>query len=115
MDLSIQGEMNIEVDGELIHLVAQGDQILLTLTQLTTLAAAARVLSHLPRAIGQKASLSQLTAICPEITINVGQDTVLQIKRRDGFISSLWHHQFAFANKKLWLRESVRFLRCYFK
>ncbi|RWX53968.1 hypothetical protein [Photobacterium chitinilyticum] len=115
MRLSIQGEMNIEVDGEPIHLVAQDDCISLALNRLATLAVVARVLSRLPRTLNTRASLSQLTAICPSIVITVGEETILQIQRREGVISSIWHHKFAFVNKKLWLRDGFSFLRCYFR
>jgi len=115
MRLFIKGEMNIEVDGEPIHLEAQDDCISLTLNRLVTLAVVARVLSRLPRTLNTRASLSQLTAICPSIVITVGEETVLQIQRRDGFFSSVWHHQFAFVNKKLWLHDGFSFLRCYFR
>ena len=101
--LNIQGQLDIEVDGEAIHLDAREDCMLLTLTRLATLASVARVLSQLPRTLHTKASLSHLTVICPYIEIKIGEDTVLQISRRHGFLSSLWPHQFVFGNKKLWL------------
>jgi hypothetical protein len=115
MQLYIQGEMDIEVDGEPVHLEARADGLLLTLRRLTTLAAVARVLSQLPRTIHTKVSLSHLTVICPSIVIKIGEDTVLQVSRRDGFLSSVWPHQFTLSNKKIWLRNSVGLLRCYFR
>lgn len=107
--------MSIEVDGEPIHLVARGDHIVLTLERLSTLAVAARALARIPKVVGQAASLSRLTAICPDIIIQVGQCPVLRVVRRQGWLSSLLRHRFSFENKAMWLRDSYRLLRHYFK
>lgn len=113
--LDIRGEVVIEVEGESILLTARGDHIVLTLERLCTLAIAARSLSRIPKVLGKAPSLSRLTAMCPGITIQVGQTPVMHVVRRHGLFSSFIHHRFRFENKKIWLRDSYRLLRHYFK
>ncbi|WP_299019454.1 hypothetical protein [uncultured Photobacterium sp.] len=114
MQWQLLGEMDIEVNGLPIHLAARGELLVFTLTHITTLAVAVRTLSHLPRCVGSKVSLTQLTDVCPEICVNLGAETILHIRRRDGVFSGLWRHHYSFKSKTLWLRNSFRLLRDYY-
>ncbi|MCW8330386.1 hypothetical protein MD588_16370 [Photobacterium sp. SDRW27] len=115
MVLDIRGELDIEVDGEPIHVMAKGDHMVLTLERLGTIVLAARTLSRVPKIINRKLSLSQGMTFCPAITVKVGQDTVLSITSRSGFLSSLLRYRLVVDNKKLWLRHSFQLVRLYFQ
>ncbi|ELR64738.1 hypothetical protein C942_02309 [Photobacterium marinum] len=115
MELLLSGDMDIEVDGESVQLSACGNEITLTLTQISTLALAARSIARMPRFIDHQASLSLLTTLCPVIRINVGTDTVLEIRRRKGIFSRVWIHHYSLQQKWMWLKNSFRLLRRYYR
>ncbi|PSW05729.1 hypothetical protein [Photobacterium lipolyticum] len=116
MRFDVQGEMDIEVNGEPIHLSACDSRFELVLPQLSTIATLTRAFPHLPMGSGRLASIRQAMSFCDHVTIKVEDRTVMTINRRQGrrFLS-LTRNQVAFENKKLWLKDSFKLIRHYFR
>ena len=116
MQFDVQGEMDIEVNGEPIHLSACDSRFELILPQLSTLAILARAFPHLPIASGRLATIRQAMSFCDHVTIKVEDVTVMTINRREGRrFYSFTRNQVAFENKKLWLKDSYKLIRHYFR
>lgn len=126
MEFDVQGEMDVEVDGEAIHFFARDNRFEFILPRLSTFATVARAFPHLPMvsrrsvsgrsASGRLASIRWAMSFCDHVIIKVEDVTVMTIKRREGRrFFSLTHHQVAFENKKLWIKNSYKLLWHYFR
>lgn len=116
MRFDVQGEMDVEVNGEPVHLSACGSRFELILPQLSTLSTLARAFPYFPMGSGKLASIRQAITFCDHITIKVKDITVMTINRREGDrYFSLTRHQVAFENKKLWFKDSYKLIRHYFR
>ena len=116
MRFDVQGEMDVEVNGEPIHLSACDSRFELILPQLSTLATLTRAFPHLLMGSGRLASIRQAMSFCDHVTIKVEDMTVMTINRREGSrFFSLTRNQVAFENKKLWVKDSYKLIRHYFR